>query len=150
MFKGEEYIGDAVYCSFDGWQYRLRCAAPPSVIYLEPAVFQAFIRYANRIRKQQEEMMTMSDDTQENQSAPEYDNSVHVPYLKIIAEGGDLGVGKDEFGEKAQAYYDSLEDPATDFPGGSKLRQTLYISKLARGDGSMIVLTDAGRSLIEG
>lgn len=143
----EEFLGDAVFVSFDGYQFCLRCAAPPCRIYLEPEVFNNFIRYAKAIRQQQQEMTTMSEQP-ENQTAPEYDNRYLVPYLKIIADAGEIGIGKEEFAEKAQAYYDGLEDPATDFPGGSKLRQILYIAKLARGVGSLIELTDAGRELI--
>lgn len=47
----ETYLGDAVYASFDGWQIRLRCAAPECEIYLEPQVFQALVEYEKSLRQ---------------------------------------------------------------------------------------------------
>lgn len=45
-----EYLGDAVYASFDGWQIELRTGdGNNQVIYLEPRVYQALRRYAKRI-----------------------------------------------------------------------------------------------------
>lgn len=47
----ERYLGDAVYASFDGFQLALRCASPPCVIYLEPAVYHALTEYVEMVRK---------------------------------------------------------------------------------------------------
>lgn len=46
--NAEQYIGDAVYISDDGFQLKLRCEAPSEhgVIYLEPPVFAELIKYA--------------------------------------------------------------------------------------------------------
>lgn len=46
MDRREQYIGDAVHASFDGFQIKLYCVAPEAVIYLEPAVLIALIDYA--------------------------------------------------------------------------------------------------------
>lgn len=47
----EEYLGDAVYASFDGYQIWLRTGdGNNNVIALEPAVFAALIDYARRVR----------------------------------------------------------------------------------------------------
>lgn len=45
----EKYLGDAVYISYDGYQLKLTCAAPPGIIYLEPAVLIGVINYATEI-----------------------------------------------------------------------------------------------------
>lgn len=42
----ETYLGDDVYASFDGFQICLRTSEPHHVIYLEPNVFMALVRYA--------------------------------------------------------------------------------------------------------
>lgn len=55
ILNGDEvYLGDAVYASFDGYQIRLRCEAPahPNIIYIEPAVFDALIKFADRVREE--------------------------------------------------------------------------------------------------
>ena len=45
----EEYLGDAVYASFDGWQIWLRTGdGNNNVIALEPAVYQALLDFARR------------------------------------------------------------------------------------------------------
>jgi hypothetical protein len=48
----EEYLGDGLYASFDGWQFWLR--APRSdgdhEVALEPQVLAAFERFVKRIR----------------------------------------------------------------------------------------------------
>jgi hypothetical protein len=47
----EEYLGDGLYVSFDGWQFCLR--APRGdvdhVVYLEPYVLENFKGYAKRM-----------------------------------------------------------------------------------------------------
>lgn len=55
ILNGEEvYLGDAVYASFDGYQIRLRCDAPahPNVIYIEPEVFDALLKFVERLKKE--------------------------------------------------------------------------------------------------
>jgi hypothetical protein len=46
----EEYLGDAVYASFDGWNIWLRTGdGNDQRIALEPEVQEAFIRYRDRL-----------------------------------------------------------------------------------------------------
>ena len=49
----QEYLGDAVYVSFDGYQLRLKCEAmsEAGVIYLEPEVWARLENFVNRIKK---------------------------------------------------------------------------------------------------
>ena len=50
--KGEEYLGDAVYASFDGWQIKLRTGdGNHQVIYLEPSVYAALLRYVEGLNE---------------------------------------------------------------------------------------------------
>lgn len=50
MNDNEVYLGDAVYASFDGWQIRLRTGdGNAQVIFLEPAVYGALIRYVHEL-----------------------------------------------------------------------------------------------------
>lgn len=46
----EEHIGDGLYASFDGFQFKLRAPRPECdhEVFLEPAVLQAFEDYINR------------------------------------------------------------------------------------------------------
>lgn len=49
MNKGEVYLGDAVYASFDGYQIKLRTGdGNNQVIYLEPSVYTALQLFARR------------------------------------------------------------------------------------------------------
>lgn len=51
----EEYLGDAVYASFDGWQIKLRTGdGNNQVIYLEPSVLSRLVEYARRITAEPE------------------------------------------------------------------------------------------------
>jgi hypothetical protein len=47
---GETYLGDGLYASYDGWQFCLR--APRTTgdhfVYLEPVVYEAFIKYVQQ------------------------------------------------------------------------------------------------------
>ena len=54
IINDEEYLGDAVFASFDGYQIRLRCAAPECVIYLESNVLEALFQYVERVMAQAE------------------------------------------------------------------------------------------------
>lgn len=46
----EEYLGDAVYASFDGYQVRLRTGdGNNQIIYLEPAVLAELYEYYKRV-----------------------------------------------------------------------------------------------------
>lgn len=51
----ETYLGDGLYASFDGWQFRLRAPREDGdhIVYLEPAVMRAFdeFREASLARK---------------------------------------------------------------------------------------------------
>lgn len=46
----EEHIGDGLYASFDGFQFKLRAPRPGGdhEVFLEPAVLMAFESYINR------------------------------------------------------------------------------------------------------
>lgn len=50
---GETYIGDGVYASYDGYQIRLRCAAPsqPNIIYLDGSVYASLLRFVEKINE---------------------------------------------------------------------------------------------------
>lgn len=47
----ETYLGDGLYCSFDGWQIKLRAPREDGdhVVYLEPSVQVAFVEFIERI-----------------------------------------------------------------------------------------------------
>lgn len=48
----ETYLGDAVYASFDGWHIVLRTGdGNNQIIYLEPSVYAALLRYVETLRK---------------------------------------------------------------------------------------------------
>jgi hypothetical protein len=51
----EEYLGDGLYASFDGWQIKLRAPREEGdhVVYLEPGVVYAFEKFAREVRKKQ-------------------------------------------------------------------------------------------------
>lgn len=48
----ETYLGDGLYASHDGWQFKLRApqdAGGDHYVYLEPAVLAAFQRYIKQV-----------------------------------------------------------------------------------------------------
>ena len=47
MNNKPEYLGDAVYATFDGWmvELRLNSHTDPVAVYLEPAVMEKLIAY---------------------------------------------------------------------------------------------------------
>jgi len=47
----ETYLGDGLYASFDGWQYRLRAPRRDGdhKVYLEPAVLIAFDKFRQSV-----------------------------------------------------------------------------------------------------
>ncbi len=50
--EDETYLGDGLYASFDGFQYRLRAPqfhGPDSNVFLEPAVLKAFQEFVQKI-----------------------------------------------------------------------------------------------------
>lgn len=50
----EQYLGDAVYASFDGYQVKLMTGdGGNQVIYLEPSVLNALFGYYNKIVREQ-------------------------------------------------------------------------------------------------
>ncbi len=55
----KEYLGDSVYVDFDGYGFVLTTENgfpddPSNRISLEPEVYQALVRYANRLKCEQE------------------------------------------------------------------------------------------------
>lgn len=55
MSAFKSYLGDSVYADFDGWQVKLTTESgglPDNVIYLEPAVVEAFLQYIERLKKE--------------------------------------------------------------------------------------------------
>ena len=81
-----------------------------------------------------------------------YDNSWLKPYLRAIrdAESGALPV--DSTDEVFQNVWLSGQVAGSDaeYPGAGKIRQVMYIAKLARKDKTTncLVLTDAGSAYI--
>lgn len=47
----ETYLGDGLFCSFDGWQIKLRAPREDGdhVVYLEPGVQVALVEFIERI-----------------------------------------------------------------------------------------------------
>jgi hypothetical protein len=48
-----EYLGDGLYAEFDGWQIRLFAHSgvnSTNVVFLEPDVLAAFLRYVERLK----------------------------------------------------------------------------------------------------
>jgi hypothetical protein len=47
----EEYLGDGLYVSFDGWQFCLRAPRENGdhIVYLEPYALKQFNEYAKRM-----------------------------------------------------------------------------------------------------
>jgi hypothetical protein len=47
----ETYLGDGLYCSFDGWQIKLRAPRPGGdhVVFLDPDVQIALVQFIERI-----------------------------------------------------------------------------------------------------
>lgn len=53
--NNETYLGDAVYASYDGYQIRLRTGDYNNqVIYIEPMVWEALVRYVDSLAAKQE------------------------------------------------------------------------------------------------
>jgi hypothetical protein len=55
MSTHKSYLGDSVYADFDGWQVKLTTEngdGADNVIYLEPAVVEAFLQYIERLKKE--------------------------------------------------------------------------------------------------
>lgn len=84
-----------------------------------------------------------------NESPQTHDNSWLRPYLKVIKEAGGA-IYKSESEALFEEVYrgivaslpEGVEEPG--YLGASKIRQTMYISKLARQASDEIVLTDKG------
>lgn len=68
-----------------------------------------------------------------------YDATWLIPYLREIEAAGDAG-----FPVADTELWSTDEKPA------SKIRQSMYIGRLAKKAGDALVLTDAGRALING
>jgi hypothetical protein len=51
MSLREEYLGDGLYASFDGWQFRLRAPREEGdhIVFLDPSVLAAFERYVKQV-----------------------------------------------------------------------------------------------------
>ena len=55
--QAQEYLGDGLYCGFDGWHvvlYASNGMETTNVVYLEPEVLRAFERYCARLRLEKE------------------------------------------------------------------------------------------------
>jgi hypothetical protein len=48
----EEYLGDGLFASFDGWQIKLRAPRDncDHEVYLEPGILEALINFAKRCK----------------------------------------------------------------------------------------------------
>lgn len=58
MKETKIYLGDAVYCEFDGYQFRLTTEdgmGPTNEIFLEPQVLDILNKFADKVLKPQEE-----------------------------------------------------------------------------------------------
>jgi hypothetical protein len=53
MTEREAYLGDGLYCSFDGWQVKLRAPREGGdhEVYLEPSVLKAFLEFLDTLPK---------------------------------------------------------------------------------------------------
>lgn len=66
MAENEEFLGDGLYASFDGWHFGLRAARPDGdhVVYLEMGngqTLQAFERYVARMKAWLDEEKTKGE-----------------------------------------------------------------------------------------
>jgi len=78
-----------------------------------------------------------------------YDNRHLIPYLKAIAECGPDGMLYEESAEKFGNVFQNLPgDEDLQYIGAAKIRQTMYIARLAQKVNGALILTDAGRELI--
>lgn len=52
--NNETYLGDGLYVSFDGWQFCLRAPRLEGdhFVYLEPSVYEAFVKFAENKKEQ--------------------------------------------------------------------------------------------------
>jgi hypothetical protein len=57
VVDNEEYLGDGLYASFDGYQFRLRAprGLGDHVVYLDRHVVRAFELYVNKVMEQGEQ-----------------------------------------------------------------------------------------------
>lgn len=49
----DQFLGDGLYVSFDGWQYRVYATngiCTTNEVFLEPSVLRAFENYVTRVR----------------------------------------------------------------------------------------------------
>ena len=62
MSDKEMYLGDGVYASFDGWQICLRAPRENGdhVVYLEPQLFEALLRFARQFWQRERETIAAS------------------------------------------------------------------------------------------
>jgi hypothetical protein len=53
MSERETYLGDGLYCSFDGWQIRLRAPREHGdhEVFLEPSTLAAFLEFVDALPK---------------------------------------------------------------------------------------------------
>lgn len=81
----------------------------------------------------------------ENNETPTYSNKWLIPYLNAINATGDEGMSSPQ----ADEVFPTLAAEDQEAPSPSKIRQTMYIAKLARKDkaGNLFV-TDKGQELI--
>lgn len=58
-----EYLGDGLYADYDGYQievYASNGLRKTNVVYFDPDVLRAFIRYAARLKEAQKEAQTIA------------------------------------------------------------------------------------------
>jgi hypothetical protein len=53
MSEREQYLGDGLYCSFDGWQVKLRAPRDGGdhEVFLDAATLQAFMQFLDQLPK---------------------------------------------------------------------------------------------------
>ena len=70
-FKTDEYLGDGVYASFDGYQIWLAVNDHRNrVIALEPQVFDALVRYRTALYLRLKEEQAKQDEPQKGKRLP--------------------------------------------------------------------------------
>lgn len=69
MDKQEEYLGDGLYASYDGYELVLKAnshISPTDTVYLEPAVWEALKKFVERAKT----AMATPDDQRPNLPTP--------------------------------------------------------------------------------
>lgn len=80
----------------------------------------------------------------------EHDNSWLRPYLQAIKDAGSDGMEKAATDEAFARIFAQNNEGDAEFQGAGKIRQTMYIAKLAKGIGNTVYLTTAGLEYLDG